>query len=347
MIEQSININVTSPGIPVSIYTKQYDSNSREIVATLWDGSAPYAMPSGASAMLRYRKPDGTGGLYDTDSHGNAITIADNVVTIPLDDQVMTAAGKVMAEVDIYGTNNMRIATFDFWVCVSPTVCEDSAITSSDYYNVLTQQIANALAAANAASASATDAGSNATLAQSWAIGGTDTRTGEDTNNANYWAQQAEASTAVSVRFDIQQTLTNDQKQQAQDNIGIGGDSSVTSVFGRTGAITAENGDYTADQVGARPNTWVPSNVGTVSLSTTWQGESSPYTQVVTITGATVGSNSKIDLQPSSSVIDQMITDNVSGIYASNDNGVVTIYSVGNHPTANMTIQVTVEEVGL
>ena len=51
---------------------------------------------------------------------------------------------------------------------------------------------AQASAAAAAQSAASVD-GINKT-AQSWAVGGTGTREGEDTNNAKYWAEQAEAS---------------------------------------------------------------------------------------------------------------------------------------------------------
>src|SRR5699024_1795288 len=43
-------------------------------------------------------------------------------------------------------------------------------------------------------------------------------------------------------------------------------DTGVTSFNGRTGAVVPASGDYTADQVGARPSTWTPSasDVGAV-----------------------------------------------------------------------------------
>lgn len=39
---------------------------------------------------------------------------------------------------------------------------------------------------------------------------------------------------------------------------GGGGTSGVASFNGRTGIVTPQTGDYTADMVGARPNTWTP-----------------------------------------------------------------------------------------
>ena len=52
-------------------------------------------------------------------------------------------------------------------------------------------------------------------------------------------------------------------------------DTGVTSFKGRKGAVTPQNGDYTADMVGARPNTWTPSasDVGAVPTSRTVNGK--------------------------------------------------------------------------
>lgn len=48
----------------------------------------------------------------------------------------------------------------------------------------------------------------------------------------------------------------------------------VTSFNGRTGAVTPKTGDYTADMVGARPDTWTPSaaDVGAVPTTRTVNG---------------------------------------------------------------------------
>lgn len=73
---------------------------------------------------------------------------------------------------------------------------------------------------AKSAAATAT-AGGN--MAKSWAVGGTGTREGEDTDNAKYWAKAAQGAAG-------------------------GG---VSSFNGRAGAVTPQIGDYTAEMVGA------------------------------------------------------------------------------------------------
>lgn len=73
------------------------------------------------------------------------------------------------------------------------------------------------------AKTAAASAAANGKLSESWAVGGTGTRTGEDTNNAKYWAMAA---------------------------LGAAG-GGVTSFNGRSGAVTPQIGDYTATMVGA------------------------------------------------------------------------------------------------
>ena len=153
--------------------------------------------------------------------------------------------------------------------------------------------------------------------AQSWAVGGTGTREGEDTNNAKYWSEQAAAAAG-------------------------GG---VTSFKGRTGSVIPASGDYTAEMVGAyskeETDTLLQKKASTikkttVTLSTSWSGSSSPYTQTVTISGITA--NSKVDLQPDAAVIQQMVDDEVVAINIVNNNGALTAYAVGEKPTAQMVV---------
>lgn len=85
-------------------------------------------------------------------------------------------------------------------------------------------------------------------------------------------------------------------------------------------------------------------DIGTISLTATWAG-SGPYTQTVTVSGATVTANSKVDLQPNATAITQMIEDGVQALYIANNNGTLTAYAVGAETSTAMTIQCTVTEV--
>ena len=83
--------------------------------------------------------------------------------------------------------------------------------------------------------------------------------------------------------------------------------------------------------------------VSTITLTTgAWSGSSAPYSQVVEI--ATVTSATKIELNPTVAQIVSLQNDDIA-LMAENSDGVVTIYSFGGKPSANMTMQVTLQEV--
>lgn len=74
-----------------------------------------------------------------------------------------------------------------------------------------------------------------------------------------------------------------------------------------------------------------------------WTGSASPYTQGVTITGGTA--TSQADIQADATAIQQMLDDGTNAIYIANNNGTFTAYAVGEKPTADLHVQVTVYDV--
>ena len=154
-VNQNVSLNLTADGIPPRLHMVQGDSNTRTIVASLWDGSQPYNVPASAAVMMRFRKPDGTGGLYDVTEGGAKISVSGNVITVPVATQMLTVAGVVFAQLDVYGTATgaaaEKLATFRLAVEVAPSVYPDAKIISSDYYNILTAKVAEAVAAADRA----------------------------------------------------------------------------------------------------------------------------------------------------------------------------------------------------
>lgn len=78
--------------------------------------------------------------------------------------------------------------------------------------------------------------------------------------------------------------------------------------------------------------------------SANWVGDVSPYSQVVEIEGIT--EFSQVDLTPS---IEQLIIfyDKDLGFVTENEDGVVTVYAIGQKPENDYTIQVTITEVNL
>ena len=77
-------------------------------------------------------------------------------------------------------------------------------------------------------------------------------------------------------------------------------------------------------------------------LAENWIGETSPYAQIVAIDGVT--ENSQVDLTPS---IEQLVIfyEKDLGFVTENEDGVVTVYAIGQKPENDYVIQVTITEV--
>lgn len=83
--------------------------------------------------------------------------------------------------------------------------------------------------------------------------------------------------------------------------------------------------------------------ISTVTLpSSQWEGEASPYYQVVNIEGAT--ENSKIDLNPTIEQLNVFHEKDIAFVVA-NRSGVTTVYCIGQKPVNDYTIQVSITEV--
>lgn len=104
------------------------------------------------------------------------------------------------------------------------------------------EQVAIYKAEQTAANAKAAD--TSATLSESWAVGGTGTREGENTNNAQYWAQQAQSIADGQVDLSNYYTKAQADAAFATAAQGAKADTAVQSVNGKTGtAVTLDPQD--------------------------------------------------------------------------------------------------------
>ena len=84
-------------------------------------------------------------------------------------------------------------------------------------------------------------------------------------------------------------------------------------------------------------------HISNISLPTaSWKG-SDPYTQTVTISGSTA--NTKVDIQPSEEIYDQLVADNVGYLAIKNVDGTLTAVAKGGKPSVDLTVQVTYNDV--
>ena len=161
---KKISVDLYDPYPLPKINVKQNDVGRGALVALTAGGS--FLDPSGSTALVYARKPDGT------KVYANC-TIADKHIQIDLTNQMLAVAGVLQAELELVEDQD-RLTTPIFVVEVLPTNIDEGAIESSNEYSVLLElisksgtAISDATAAAKSANSAATAANDGATAANS------------------------------------------------------------------------------------------------------------------------------------------------------------------------------------
>ena len=102
IITHKIKMDLAYRGVTPQIDVVQDDKYSRSLEISLLYNGTPWEIPSGATAVVHYTRPDGTGGNYDALQNGNsAYTISGNTVTIMLAPQLFVVPGTVQFSVGL------------------------------------------------------------------------------------------------------------------------------------------------------------------------------------------------------------------------------------------------------
>lgn len=114
-------------------------------------------------------------------------------------------------------------------------------------------------------------------------------------------------------------------------------------VNGAAQDISVLDMEYTAPAVTIEDN--ISAIITTATLtSANWEGAASPYSQILESSYFTA--NSMVDLQPTPEQLAEWQDDGLA-FTTSNDNGVVMVYVTGGKPTADITVQIKVQEVAV
>lgn len=100
---------------------------------------------------------------------------------------------------------------------------------------------------------------------------------------------------------------------------------------------------YDYHSLANKPEVATAARIAEVTLrASAWTGTASPYSQRVIIEGITA--NSQVDLTPSVAQLAIFHQKDLAFV-TENDDGVVTVYAIGDKPTNDYTMQVTITEV--
>ena len=161
-ILQNITLDFARSTMPVTVFAKQYDKDTRKIEITPLNNGALYSLESGVTARLQMTKNDGTTVI-------NNASISSNKITVTLTAQTLTAAGTAVAEIGLYKGATL-LSSQTFYIDVQKGAYDEDAPESSDEYNALVEAL-NAAETATAEAGAATTAANAATAAANAAAG--------------------------------------------------------------------------------------------------------------------------------------------------------------------------------
>lgn len=119
-VTTKIAVDLTRPNIGTQVNAIQGDGNTRYVEITLMADGKPWTPTDGVEAAIAYKHSCGVKGLYNKLAEGApAISITDNVATIVLAPQMLSAYGIVNASIVFTNAELDQLTTFPFTVLVS------------------------------------------------------------------------------------------------------------------------------------------------------------------------------------------------------------------------------------
>ena len=222
----SVVLDLVPGKIPEIVRVSQYDKGLRTFEANLTYDGESYSISEDHRVVISGTKPDKKSFEY-------TCAFDDDTVTVVVTEQMSAVFGDVPCEITIYNEDGDRISSTNFILRVEKAAMDADAVTSETDIAAITELVteaaANAIASkesanesagsaeeskesAEASAGSAKDSAGSAVLSESWAIGGTGTREGEDENNAKYYAGLSSDSAKAS------SDSADESKKQAENS---------------------------------------------------------------------------------------------------------------------------------
>lgn len=245
-ILQSITLDFGRSTLPITVFAKQYDKESRYIKITPLNSGQSYALESGVTARLQLTKADGHTVINDC-------AISGNEITAELTEQCLIVAGITTAEIGLYkGTALLSSQTF--YIDVKKAAYDSSAPESSDEYNALVEALGKVNTSLEGIE-EATEAAETAAGAANTAASGANTAKTAANNAAS--AANTAASGANSAK-----TAANNAASAANTAAGNATSAAAAANSAAQAAAGAENVNISAEQTPTGANITVTDRTG-------------------------------------------------------------------------------------
>ena len=169
---------------------KEGDHNSRKVIITFTENGQPFSLGD-CSIDVRWRKPD-----------QNIITPLctkedESSASFLCTEQMLLVPGIANVDAHIYNRDGLQLSTMPFQVSIKRSSVSNSELTSSSEFQSLTKLMEDFREEHNNVKTEVnrlkTDAENASKKSQSYAVGNTNSRPGENTDNASYYSKLAQS----------------------------------------------------------------------------------------------------------------------------------------------------------
>lgn len=231
-LTHSIALDFGRDTLPITIFAKQYDKESRFVEIVPLECGKDYTLESGVTARLQLTKPDGHTVL-------KTATIANGVIKVELTEQTLAVAGTAVAEIGLYKGNSL-LSSQIFYIEIKRAAYNPDAPASSDEYPALIDALGKVETSVGSANSAAAAANAAATKAET-AAGGADTAAQNATSAAS--AANSAASGANTAK-----TNANSAASAANTAAGAANSAAAAANEAAEAAEGAENVNISATQ---------------------------------------------------------------------------------------------------
>lgn len=144
IVTHKLTMDLVQRGRMPQINAVQGDSNTRVLELTLQAGGSAWTVPQEVGVLMRYSRPDGMGGSYDTLEDGQkAWSVSGGTLSVMLAPRMLEVPGCVFAQVELT-QGNSSIATFMIEIIVerdpSAELLADAGLTPAKAIPTPTQE---------------------------------------------------------------------------------------------------------------------------------------------------------------------------------------------------------------
>ncbi len=280
---------------------KEGDHNSRKVIITFTENGQPFSLGD-CSIDVRWRKPD-----------QNIITPVctkedESSASFLCTEQMLLVPGIANVDAHIYNRDGLQLSTMPFQVSIKRSSVSNSELTSSSEFQSLTKLMEDFREEHNNVKTEVnrlkTDAENASKKSQSYAVGNTNSRPGENTDNAGYYSKLAQSHSKGGTNIRSGEASDNAKyyKEQAHASAQSASAQAQAAAASATSAAASQT---TAAQKAAQAGT----SAATASTKATESANSATLSQSYAIGGTDTRTgentdNSKYYYQQSKSIYD-------------------------------------------